>query len=280
MPITPTSADHDSDDRSQAFYVRVMTRLKEADVPFVVGGAFALARYTGIERNTKDFDIFVRRDDIERTLAALSDDTCTTELAFPHWLGKAVCGDDFVDIIFSSGNAVAHVDDEWFEHAPVDTVLGMRAQLSPAEEMIWSKAYIMERERYDGADVMHLFLRCGEKLDWARLLRRFGDHWRVLFAHVVMFNFVYPGEHTKIPHWVMEHLMARMQKETRDPPSNQHLCLGPFLSRAQYLIDIQLWGHKDARLGPQGFMSHDEVKQWTAAIHEPKPEPNLPDPLA
>jgi hypothetical protein len=265
---------------SQAFYVRVMTRLKEADVPFLVGGAFALARFTGIERNTKDFDIFVRRDDIDRTLAVLADDTCMTELTFPHWLGKAVYGDDFVDIIFSSGNAIAHVDDEWFEHAPEELVLGMPAKLSPPEEMIWSKAFIMERERYDGADVMHLILRCGEKLDWARMLRRFGDHWRVLLSHLVMFNFIYPGETAKIPTWVMEHLVARLQRETREPPPNQHICRGPLLSRAQYLIDIQLWGHKDARLGPKGFMSDDEVKLWTQAIHEPKPDPHFPDPLA
>jgi hypothetical protein len=58
MP-TPTSAEHDEDDVSQAFYVRVMTRLTEAGIPFLVGGAFALARFTGIERNTKDFDLFV-----------------------------------------------------------------------------------------------------------------------------------------------------------------------------------------------------------------------------
>jgi hypothetical protein len=279
MPTTPTS-DHDSDDLSQAFYVRVMTRLTEAGVPFLVGGAFALARFTGLERNTKDFDIFVRREDIDRTLEALADDTCTTELAFPHWLGKAICGDDFVDIIFSSGNAVANVDDEWFEHAPEELVLGMRARLSPAEEMIWSKAFIMERERYDGADVMHVILRCGEKLDWARLLRRFGDHWRVLLAHLTLFNFIYPGESTKIPVWVMEHLTARLQRETRSPPPSEHICRGPLLSRAQYLIDIQLWGFKDARRGPSGFMSDDEVKLWTQAINEPKADPHFPDPLA
>ena len=279
MP-TPTTAANATDDSSAAFYVRVMTRLNEAGIPFLVGGAFALARYTGIERNTKDFDIFVRRDDMDRTLAALTDDTCTTEMTFPHWLGKAVCGHDFVDIIFSSGNAIANVDDEWFEHAPEEDVLGMRALLSPAEEMIWSKAFIMERERFDGADVMHLFLRCGHELDWGRLLRRFEENWRVLYAHVVMFNYVYPGEHSRIPQWVSEHLTARMLKETREPPPNEHVCRGPLISRAQYLIDIQLWGHKDARLGPQGFMSNAEVKQWTAAIHEPKPEPNHPDPMA
>jgi hypothetical protein len=279
MPM-PTATPSESDDASQAFYVRVMARLNEAGIPYLVGGAYALARFTGIERNTKDFDIFVRREDLDRTLAALADETCTTELTFAHWLAKAICGDDFVDIIFSSGNAVAHVDDEWFEHAIEDDVLGMRARLSPAEEMIWSKAYIMERERYDGADVLHLFLRCGHELDWARLLRRFGDHWRVLFAHTVMFHFVYPGEHSKVPQWVTEHFIARLQKETREPVPNQHICRGPLISRAQYLIDIQLWGHKDARLGPKGYMSDEEVKRWTAAIHEPKPEPHHPAPMA
>jgi hypothetical protein len=65
----------------------------------------------------------------------------------------------------------------------------------------------------------------------------------------------------------------------RTPPPNEHTCLGPLLSRAQYLIDIQLWGYKDARLGPQRYMSDDEVKLWTAAIHEPKADPHFPDPV-
>jgi hypothetical protein len=78
---------------------------------------------------------------------------------------------------------------------------------------------------------------------------------------------------------VIEHLTARLQKETREPPPNQHICQGPLISRAQYLIDIQLWGNKDARLGPNGFMSDEEVKKWTAAIHEAKPVANQPDPV-
>ncbi len=59
--------------------------------------------------------------------------------------------------------------------------------------MIWSKAFIMERERYDGADIAHLILACGRDLDWRRLLGRFGRRWRVLLSHLVLFGFVYPG---------------------------------------------------------------------------------------
>lgn len=251
---------------SYAFYRSVMSRLADANVPFLVGGAYALAYYTTIMRSTKDFDVFVRRQDMERALAALESGDCRTEFTYPHWLGKAMCGDDLVDIIFSSGNAIANVDDEWFAHAPTTDVLGMPAKLSPAEEMIWSKAFIMERERFDGADVLHLILRCGQTLDWPRLLRRFGDHWRVLLSHLVVFGFVYPGERASIPQWVMDQLLARLQKETADPPREGRVTRGPLISRAQYLIDIEQWGYADARIGPQGVMSADDVAKWTAAI--------------
>jgi len=251
---------------SYAFYRSIMSRLNDAQVPFVVGGAYALAYYTSIMRNTKDFDVFVRREDMERALGALEGGDCRTEFTYPHWLGKAICGDDLVDIIFSSGNAIANVDDEWFAHAPTTDVLGMPAKLSPAEEMIWSKAFIMERERFDGADVLHLILRCGPTLDWPRLLRRFGDHWRVLLSHLTVFGFVYPGERSSIPAWVMEQLLGRLQKEIAYPPRAGRVCRGPLISRAQYLIDIDEWGYADARVGPGGVMTEDEVARWTAAI--------------
>lgn len=255
-----------SNGRACAFYRSVMSRLNDAAIPYLVGGAHALAYYTGILRDTKDFDIFVRRQDMMRTLAALASDLCHTELTYPHWLGKAICGDDFVDIIFSSGNAVANVDDEWFAHAPVTDVLGLSAKLAPAEEIIWSKAFVMERERFDGADVLHLILRRGIALDWPRILRRFGQHWRVLLAHLVMFRFVYPGERHSVPQWVMDQLVARLQHEVDQSATEGRLCRGPVLSRAQYLVDIESWGYVDARIGPQGPMTDSEVAQWTEAI--------------
>ena len=93
-------------------------------------------------------------------------------------LGKGYRGEDFVDVIFSSGNGVARVDEEWFERAVAEEVLGYPTRLIPAEEMIWSKAFVQERERFDGADIAHLIRSRGEGLDWERLLRRFGRHWR------------------------------------------------------------------------------------------------------
>ena len=254
------------DPATRDFYCRMLTALRDSDVPFLVGGAYALERYTGISRHTKDFDVFVRRSDYERVLAVLAGAGCATEGVFPHWLGKAYCGDDFIDVIFGAGNGITEVDDEWFAHAVDGEVLGIPVKLIPPEEMLWSKAFVMERERYDGADVAHL-LRCSAAgLDWPRLLRRFDEHWRVLLAHLVLFGFVYPAERAQVPAWVMRELMARLEPELSAPAPDGKLCRGTLLSRAQYLVDVERWGYRDARLVPVGNLTRTEVAEWTEAI--------------
>jgi hypothetical protein len=42
--------------------------------------------------------------------------------------------------------------------------------------------------------VLHLLHETGPSLDWPRLLMRFGDHWRVLLSHQILFGFVYPDK--------------------------------------------------------------------------------------
>jgi hypothetical protein len=246
------------------FYREAMRTLQQERLPFMVGGAYAFARYTGIVRHTKDFDIFVHPRDFDRVLAALARRGWQVERSFPHWLGKAYSGDDFVDVIFGSGNAVARVDDRWFEHAPADEVLGVPVQLCPAEEMLWSKSLIMERERFDGADVAHL-LRCrAGELDWVRLRDRFGEHWRVLLSHLVLFGYVYPGEADRLPAWLLAELLGRL-REPEAAAAGEPLCRGTVLSRSQYLVDVESWGYRDARLEPVGAMTAEEIAQWTAA---------------
>jgi hypothetical protein len=256
------------DPETFAFYARSMTALDDANVPFLVGGAYAFERYTGIARHTKDFDIFVRPADLDTVFAVLAGAGCATEVTFPHWLGKARRGGDLVDIIFSSGNGVATVDEAWFEHAVRDTVLGVPARLMPAEEMIWSKGFIMERERYDGADIAHLLHARAERLDWRRLLVRFGRHWRVLFTHLVLFGFVYPGERARVPAWVMQELARRLRRETAAVPVSDGaaVCRGPLLSRAQYLPDIEQRGYRDVRLTHESAMNEEDIQLWTDGI--------------
>jgi hypothetical protein len=254
------------DPESLAFYRWAIQELTRAEIPFLVGGAYALERYTGITRHTKDFDIFTRPEDCQRVLDLFADQGCQTDLTFSHWLGKVLCGANFIDVIFSSGNGAAPVDDGWFEHAIEGAVFGLPVRLCPPEEMIWQKSLIMERERYDGADVAHILHACGPDLNWPRLLERFDGHWRVLLAHLVLFGFIYPGERDKIPARVQRELIGRLEQELQSTPAPDQVCQGTLLSREQYLVDIGRWGYQDARLEPKGNLSREDVAHWTAGI--------------
>ena len=248
-------------------YRTALDMLNRSGVPYMVGGTYAFQYYAGIARNTKDFDIFVRPRDVHRVLDVLERTGFKTEMAYTHWLAKAQHADRFIDVIFSSGNAVAEVDDEWFAHAVDEEVLGAPVRLCPAEEMIWSKALIMERERYDGADVAHLFRHCSGLLNWERLVRRFGPNWRVLLSHLVLFGFIYPGERALIPSAVIKDLLNRLLAELDVPTRDSKVCQGTLLSRAQYLVDIDEWGYEDARATPRGAMTEEQIAVWTAAIN-------------
>ena len=77
------------DEHTRDFYRHGLSLLDENKLPYLVGGAYAFARYTGIERHTKDFDIFIRRSDYDRAAKILSQAGYEMDLMFPHWLGKA-----------------------------------------------------------------------------------------------------------------------------------------------------------------------------------------------
>jgi len=250
------------------FYRRSLLALNGASVQYLVGGAFALSRYTGIGRRTKDLDLFVRQKDLDLLLRVLADAGFRTEVTFPHWLGKAFSGRDLVDVIHSSGNGIVAVDDEWLEHAVGDDVLGVPVKLCPVEEMLWSKAFIMERERFDGSDVLHLLRARADMLDWKRLVRRFGAHWRVLFGHLVLFGYVYPSDRDMIPRWVLQEMTWKLVGEQEAPPPEAQVCRGTLLSRAQFLVDVEQWGYEDARLDPDIPMTTEHIAQWTRAIGE------------
>src|SRR5262249_51455442 len=206
------------DPQAKEFYCHTLRVFAKAKLPVLIGGAYAFARYTGIERYTKDFDVFVREVHFPETLEALKAAGYSTEATFPHWLGKAFHGEFFVDVIFGSGNGIARVDDGWFLHGPPDRIFDVPVQLCPPEEMIWSKAFVQERERFDGADVVHLIKSWGPHLDWQRLVRRFGSHWQVLLSHLVLFGYVYPGERDAVPGWLMSELQRRLSETLSSPP--------------------------------------------------------------
>jgi Nucleotidyl transferase of unknown function (DUF2204) len=243
-----------------------MQLLRENSIDFLVGGAYALGHYTGIDRDTKDFDLFLRPADVSPALAIWKKAGYTAQYTFTHWLAKVKCGRVYVDIIFRSGNGLGVVDDVWFQHAQETTIFDMPVRVVPPEELIWQKAYIMERERFDGADVVHMLKACGETLDWNQLVKRFGSDWRVLWSHLILFGFIFPSKRYLIPLQLVKEFAARVLKEQSEPWVGDPVCNGTLLSRIQYEFDLREFA--DARKAIRSEMSNEEIQRWVEAGSE------------
>jgi predicted nucleotidyltransferase len=147
------SLEEEVEPGTAAFYRQALQALADAKVPFLVGGAFAHACFTGIRRSTKDLDLFIKREDYERVEALMQAQGWRTEMTYPHWLAKVYAGEDFIDLIFNSGNGLTPVSEAWFRNNAQAQVLGVPVAIANIEDGLLSKAFIMERERYDGADI-------------------------------------------------------------------------------------------------------------------------------
>jgi hypothetical protein len=246
---------------TKGFYQEVVDILDKERVPFLLGGAFALRHYTGVVRDTKDLDLFLKKADQERCMKTLERYGYQIEMTAPHWLTKAYKDDLFVDFIFGLANGVGYVDDEWFTRAPEGTVIERKMKIVPAEEVLWSKAFIMERDRFDGADINHILRAVGPKLDWKRILQLFGPHWRILLSHLIAYEFVYPTERHQIPREVFDELLERLRTEDHQNTNQTQLCQGTLLSRTQYEKDLVDDKFHDARIKPHGPLSPEQAAQ-------------------
>ena len=234
-----------TDKEEGEFYKKVLDILSKQDVPFLIGGTYAVKAYTGITRPTKDLDIFCKAGDYPKILKALEQGGFEIEIPDERWLAKAKYDDYFVDIIFHTIGGTFTVTDKWFKHASTVNLLGYEIKVPPPEELILSKIYRQGRGHYDGADVIHIFLKKGKELNWKILLTLLESHWEILLASIIKFRFVYPSERDVVPKWFMEELISRLQHQLEMPTPQDNVCRGTLLSHTQYKQAITEWGFKD-----------------------------------
>lgn len=231
--------------QAHAFYHEALSMLSDSGAEFLLGGAFATFHYTGIYRDTKDLDIFCRSSDYPKIMKYFAAQGFRTELHDPRWIVKIFSGEYFIDVIFNSVNNICTVDDSWFEHASNGTFAELPVQFISAEDLIWCKAYVQNRERYDGADINHVLLKYGSQLNWHRLMARLDLHWHLLLTIVLQFQFVYPSDYQEIiPRWIFDELIRRAKEQYDLPPAQERVCRGPIIDNTQYRIDVVDWNYK------------------------------------
>jgi hypothetical protein len=230
---------------SEEFYAECLSVLARSGIPFVVSGTYAISCYTGITRPTKDVDVFARPGDAMNILSFFREEGFDVEVVDERWLCRVVREGLFMDVIFNMPTAGVPVSDSWFEGAPEATIYDTRVKLVPPTEMVWSKVYVQDRHRYDGADVAHLILKRHNEIDWKRLLAHMELHWEVLLIAILNFRFIYPSERHLIPHWLFEELTRRLAAQEEMPPPSVKICRGRIFSPRDYHPDVTAWGFSE-----------------------------------
>ena len=156
-------------------------------------------------------------------------------------------GEVMLDLIYGMANGLHLIDSAWYRHSRASLLAGVPVRVAPPEELILHRLFIGERHRSDSADVVHLLMLRGSELDWPRLIRRVGDHWRLLLGQVLLFDFAYPGRRNEVPNWVREELLERARSEIGEVHSDPDVAQGTLISRFSYAIDVNEWGFKDYR---------------------------------
>ncbi len=231
---------------AEAFYSEVLQLMAKSEIPFLLSGTYALASYTGIDRPTKDVDVFAKAGDALKLLSYFKEHGFDVEIVDDRWLARVTRGELFVDIIYNMPTVTTHVTDEWFENAPEAEWFGAKVRLVPPTQFIWSKIFVQDHHRYDGADVAHMMLKCHDAIDWRRLLSHMELYWEVLLIAILNFRFIYPSERDVIPKWLMDELLERLRDQGDVKGPGKKVCRGRIFSPRDYAIDVDSWGFSEA----------------------------------
>jgi hypothetical protein len=221
--------------------------LNQIGIPYAVGSAFARHIYTGIWRETKDLDVFVRPEDLKRALDALREAGFETEVLVQHWLAKARKKKHTIDLIFGAGHGQFSVDDKFFQNSIRREIVGVETYLVPVEEMIAFAMFVNTRQRFDGSEVAHLIRSRQGKLDWKRIVDRLGVHRQLLFWHLILFDYIYPGHSDYLPQKLMLELFEEMQQRWEKPVHEPTAFRGTLIDPFSFMVDIEDWEYKDIR---------------------------------
>jgi len=197
-------------------YRNAIHTVREAGIPFLLGGGFALATFTGRWRDTKDIDFYIRPQDRQATVAAL------TQAGFANyydrvrydrkWIYRSVKSDCIVDIIWSMANQRARVDEQWFRHAGSVSVRGETLNVIPMEEFIWCKLYILQRDHCDWTDIFNLLYAAGPAIDWKRVIERLEDDLPVLRGLLSVYGWLCPKRAQQLPLYLWQLLQLPQPK--------------------------------------------------------------------
>ena len=202
-------------------YRCVLDRATAEGLEFALGGGLAIGLYTGKPRNTKDLDIYINPSDRDRVVQMMTDcgllDYFDKKPYDRAWIYRGYQDDTIVDAIWAMANKRTTVDDIWLKDGAMIKMFDKHIRVIPAEELIWSKLYVMQRDRCDWPDIINVICACGPYLNWGHLTSRLAEDLPLLRGVLSVVSWISPKEALSIPRRVWESMGLPTPRIERDP---------------------------------------------------------------
>ena len=152
-----------------------------------------------------------------------------------------------MDLLFAVRHTTSlHVTADWFSTARPVELLGVPTRMLGLEEIIATKVYLAARDRFDGADIVHLIRAAAGRVDWRRIIDLLHGDEEILLWHLVLFQIVYPGLVDYLPTDLMQRSFDQL-KASWSSPADRRRFRGTLLDPEVFAVDVLDWGHEDNR---------------------------------
>jgi predicted nucleotidyltransferase len=157
------ASDDQPFDKIEHALKRAAAALREAGIPFLLGGSLASWARGGPETR-HDLDLMIKPEDVEQALQALTDAGMRPERPPEEWLVKAWDGETLVDLIYCPKGML--MDDEVIARGEELSVLGMQIRVMALEDVMATKLMALTEHslRYEGLLQIARALR--EQINW------------------------------------------------------------------------------------------------------------------
>lgn len=172
--------------------------LREAEIPFMLGGSMAVWAYGGPEP-TNDLDLMLREQDAERALQILAGAGMRTDDHPPEeWLLKAWHGDVLIDLIF--GPRGLPITDDVLARAVTRNLSALRVPVMALEDVLATKLLALDEHQLDLSWLLQISRAVREQVDWEALRAR-TDHspYAAAFFTLVERLGIVAGDPARVP---------------------------------------------------------------------------------
>jgi predicted nucleotidyltransferase len=142
---------------------RAAAALRDADIPFLLGGSLASWARGGPETH-HDLDLMIKPEDAERAVEALVQAGMRADDPPEEWLAKAYDGDVLVDLIF--GPKGLPMTDEVIARGEAMAVLGMDMRVMALEDVLVTKLMALSEHALRYESLLRITRALREQVDW------------------------------------------------------------------------------------------------------------------